>query len=183
MLYLSPAYEQMWGRTCESVYQNAMAWAEAIHPDDLEQAHALFARQVQGEPLDSEYRIRTPGGQQKWIRDRAFPVRDESGKLIRIAGIADEITERKHYEEELIEARQRADSANRAKSRFLANMSHEIRTPMNGVLGMVQLLLQTDLTPEQRQFANVAHASGRTLLSPYFAPDARSTFVLGQGRE
>ena len=62
MLYVSPAYEQVWGRTCESLYQNPMSWVEAIHPDDLEQAHALFARQVQGEAIDSEYRIRTPDG-------------------------------------------------------------------------------------------------------------------------
>ncbi len=165
MLYVSPVYEQVWGRTCESLYQNPMSWSQAIHPDDRESAHALFARQIQGESVESEYRIRTPSGEEKWIRDRAFPIRGETGELLRVVGIAEDITEAKHYEEDLIQAWEGADAANRAKSRFLANMSHEIRTPMNGVIGMLQLLLATSLTSEQHRFVTVAQNSGRTLLA------------------
>ncbi len=165
ILYVSPAYEEVWGRKRESLYRNPMSWAEAIHPDDLERAHRLFARQIQGEPVDSEYRIRTPDGQEKWICDRAFPIRDQAGQLIRVGGIAEDITAQKRYQEELIQARDGADAANRAKSRFLANMSHEIRTPMNGVIGMLQLLMDTSLTAEQRRYATVADSSGRALLA------------------
>ncbi len=164
-LYVSPAYEQVWGRSCESVYQNPESRLEAIHPDDLEQSRLAFARQMQGETAEAEYRIATPDGQEKWIRSRAFPIRDQAGQLIRIAGIAEDITEQKRYEEELIRARDGANAANRAKSRFLANMSHEIRTPMNGVIGMIQLLLDTDLSSEQWRYADVAQNSGRTLLA------------------
>ncbi|MGA9672077.1 MAG: PAS domain S-box protein [Terracidiphilus sp.] len=164
-LYVSPAYEQIWGRSMESIYGNPESWREAVHPDDREQSDYMAAHQLEGEPVDVEYRIQTPDGQKKWIRDRAFPIRDKAGDLIRIVGIAEEITERKRYEAELIRAREDANAANQAKSRFLANMSHEIRTPMNGVIGMIQVLLQTDLSPEQLRYLDVAQTSGRTLLS------------------
>jgi PAS domain S-box-containing protein len=117
ILYVGPAYEQIWGRTCDSLYRNPMDWLEAIHPDDRAEAHEVFIRQLQGESIDSEYRILTLDGHERWIRDRAFPVRDQAGETIRIAGIAEEITERKRHEEEVIRAYAEAEAANLSLSR------------------------------------------------------------------
>ncbi len=163
--YVSPAFEQVWGRSRESLYKNPFSWVESIHPDDRERARLLLTRQVQGEPVLREYRIRTPEGVEKWIRDRAFAVRDQSGKVIRVVGIAEEITEQKRYETDLIHAREAADVANQAKSDFLANMSHEIRTPMNGIIGMTELTLDTELDSTQREYLNAVKYSADALMS------------------
>ncbi len=98
LIYVSPAYEKIWLRSCESAYRGARAWLEAIHPDDREQAEAVWERQRLGEVVDNEYRIVQPSGEVRWIRDRAFPVRDAGGRIIRIGGVAEDITERKRYE-------------------------------------------------------------------------------------
>jgi PAS domain S-box-containing protein len=92
-------------------------------------------------------------------------MRDEAGRCTGLLGIARDITARKRVEAELIAARDAADAGNRAKADFLANMSHEIRTPMNAVIGMSDLLLQTPLTAQQQEFAEIIRTSGETLLA------------------
>lgn len=97
--YVSPGYEQIWGHPCDTLYASPRAWLDAIHPDDRPRVlEAALTKQVGGE-YDEEYRIVRPDGSERWIRDRAFPVHDATGRVFRIAGLAEDITERKRAEE------------------------------------------------------------------------------------
>lgn len=161
VLYVSPAYEQIWGRTYEELYRNPMAWAEAIHPDDQHAAHATFARQLQGERIDSIYRIRTPNGQEKWIRDRAFPVRDRSGQLTRIVGLAEDISDRKLAEERLRASEERYRELFENASDLVYTFDLDLRiTSLNRLAEQVigysrdealQMNLRQLLEPQERQ--------------------------------
>jgi PAS domain S-box-containing protein len=305
VIYVSPAYEEVWCRSRASLYENPQSWYGSIHPEDRA-TRSYDLRQMREGPSDSEFRIHSPDGQEKWIRNRAFPIRDKTGELIRVVGIAEDVTERKRSEihlkritdrlvlatraggvgiwsrdlvqdvlewdeqmfrlfgakedqfscaheawlaklhpedlqrmnrekeaairgekeldsefrvvwpdgsthhirslalvtkdaagkaiqivgtswditpqkqaaEALLASNRQleaettranqlaveAEQANAAKSEFLANMSHEIRTPMNGVLGMTALLLETELTAEQRRYAEIACTCGESLM-------------------
>ena len=99
-LYVSPAYEEIWGRTCASLSANPRSWLESVHPEDLDLAtKSLAERGSDGHSM--KYRIVRPDGSIRWILDRGFPVRDETGEIYRFAGIAEDITERVQQEREI----------------------------------------------------------------------------------
>jgi len=162
--YLSPAYDDIWGRPRQAVMDSPTAWIEPVHAEDRERAFQGFAQAQRGVANDMEYRIVRPDGSYRWIRNRTFPVCNAAGKFYRIVGIAEDITERKQVEVATYKAMKAAEEANRAKSEFLANMSHELRTPMNAVIGMTELALATDLDPEQRHYLELVESSASSLL-------------------
>jgi PAS domain S-box-containing protein len=143
ILYVSPAYERIWGRAGASLLANARDWLEGIHPDDRERVCAHTARAL-GEPYDQVYRVVRPDGAERWVHDRGFPVRDEHGQVVRIAGLAEDITEQRKLEAQFLRS-QRMES--------IGTLAGGIAHDLNNVLAPIILsvdLLRSDLPAERR---------------------------------
>jgi PAS domain S-box-containing protein len=152
-------------------------WASYLHRYDRPQAIAAWRASLQsGSPFEVESRIRSAAGDYRWFKTVSRPVLNEDGEITRWIGTATDIDDQKRSEEaleaavarrtlELAEARDRAEAATRAKTQFLAAMSHEIRTPMNGVIGMANIMLDTEMTSQQRCYMDTIRSSGEALLT------------------
>jgi PAS domain S-box-containing protein len=164
-IYISPAYERIWGRSCESLYQNPQSWVEAIHPDDRPLVTQSVAQQFAGHSVKREYRIVRSDGEIRWIFAQIDLVRNQAGDPLHFIGSAVDISDRKQAELALQQAKAAAETANQAKSLFLANMSHELRTPLNIILGFTQLLDgDPSLSAAQQEYIRTMHRSGDHLL-------------------
>ncbi len=100
-VYVSGAYETIMGRAVESLYKNPKDWIKAVYPEDRRRIERSFAKEREGEPFEDEYRIVRPDGSVRWINDHGFKVYDEAGKVYRIAGVAEDISERKEAEQSI----------------------------------------------------------------------------------
>jgi diguanylate cyclase (GGDEF)-like protein/PAS domain S-box-containing protein len=105
IVYVSPAYEHIWGRSLGEAYARPESLADSVHPEDRKRAHETFLQDRQGRPTETELRILRPDGSLRWIRVRTFPVHNETGRFIRVVGFAEDATARKQAEEELRRAR------------------------------------------------------------------------------
>ena len=166
--YLNPAYSTMLGyapgELGDTFDDN---WLALLHPDDRESALAKTRDFLQTDAnYENEFRLRCKDGRYKWILSRGKVVaRDPSGKPVRVVGTHIDLSSRKEFELQMRKAQEAAEAANTAKSAFLANMSHEIRTPLNAITGLVHLLRQDELTPQQAERLAKIDASGKHLLS------------------
>jgi len=161
--YTNPAYQRISGLLPEEALGDG--WARGIHAEDRDRVQREWAESAAAHrPYESTHRYHRSGREPVWAQVWAAEVHVD-GSLHGFVGVVEDITPRLKREAELAEAKERAEAATHAKGDFLASMSHEIRTPMNGVIGMTGLLLDTDLTPEQREFAETIRGSADALLA------------------
>jgi len=165
LIYVNKAWCDITGYSVGDTIDES--FASFIYPSDYYLYEECYSKLAKKEKDYCRYQIRLRSNDDTPIWTDVFSrlLFDETGKTIGLYGIISDINERKKAEDKLIKLKDEAEEAARVKSEFLAVMSHEIRTPMNGVLGMTGLLLETNLTPEQREYVETIRISGDTLLS------------------
>jgi two-component system sensor histidine kinase/response regulator len=138
-----------------------------FYPPELAHKYMSDDRRVMaaGWPFEDVEAHRAPDGIRRYVEVLKAPVRDAQGEVAGLLGIFWDVTARKQAEEDLKEALEAAQAASKAKSEFLARVSHEIRTPMNGIIGMTELTLDTEITPEQREYLEMVMGSAQALLA------------------
>jgi PAS domain S-box-containing protein len=150
LLYVSPHYETVWGRTCHSLYDRPDTFLETVHPEDRERVATTFGRV--GEGYDEEYRIVRPDGSLCWVNTRAFPISDQAGKVYRVAGITKDITDEKRSQAALIQAERLAIAG-----KLAASLAHEVNNPLQSAIGCLDLAQEALAEGEDaQQFLAVA---------------------------
>ncbi|TVR14099.1 MAG: PAS domain-containing sensor histidine kinase [Planctomycetota bacterium] len=166
--YVSPSMQEMSGYAVSDIcrFQQKQI-LRLIHPDDRSQVLRKLRETIAHRHTSARYsfRFRNADGSWTWREDHASLAYNHTGKVRQMFVVCRDITEIVHYRQHLEELTYKAQEANQAKSDFLASMSHELRTPMTGILGMTELLLETNLNPQQHDFAQTAFQSGQALLT------------------
>jgi two-component system cell cycle sensor histidine kinase/response regulator CckA len=173
LLFISSAFQKIWGRSCESLYKAPETWEKSIHRDDHDRVLSQIADRQSRGVFDETYRIVRPDGSIRWIHDRAFPVRDASGTLIRIAGVAEDVTEKKELEAQFFRA-QRLESIGTLAS----GIAHDLNNILAPIMIAGPLIRDSDSKEEIERTLAVIEASvnrGATLV--------RQLLTFGRGAE
>jgi len=158
LLYLSPAFERIWGRSVRELLSQPQRWTDFVYPEDRERVQQAFANLRAHVPsTDIEYRIVRPSNEVRWIRARGFQVRDSTGKLVRLAGIASDITERRILETQMLQT-QKLETV----GRLAGGIAHEFNNILSSILGHCDLLIQ-DLAPGTEELESVQAIHGSAL--------------------
>lgn len=164
IIYVNDAFSHISGYTKEDIIGKNPRILQG-EQTDRSQLDQLRRSLENGEPFKGELKNYHKNGDEYWLDISIVPVTNDNGQITHYAAIERDITERKQFEKDLIQAKNDAEQANISKSEFLANMSHELRTPMNGILGMAELLMDTITSPEEHEMLQTIRNSGNNLLS------------------
>jgi PAS domain S-box-containing protein len=162
--YTNPHFTELTGYTAEeAIGKNPRILKSGLTPPAVFQE--LWTSIISGDRWEGELLNKSKDDTLFWERAVISAIRDDKGVITHYLAVKEDITEKKNIMEQLVVAKEKAEAATQAKSSFLATMSHEIRTPMNGVIGMTGLLLDTELTDVQREYAEIVRKSGENLLT------------------
>ncbi len=135
LVYVSPAFERIWNRTAAELCRDAETWLQAVHGEDRQRVRRRYQERAGLGEFDEEFRVIQSDGSEIWVHDRGFPVRDASGKVIRIAGIAEDITIRKRAEDALRQTNDELET-------LVQSISHDLKAPLRAIEGFSEALVE-----------------------------------------
>ena len=155
IFYVSPGYERVWRRSCESLYLEPASWLDAIHPDDRERIRQSLSQLCSGD-YSEEYRILTPDGSERWIRERAFPIRSSRGEVERVASVSEDITESKRLQEQFLRA-QRME----ALGTLAGGVAHDLNNILSPIMIAPSLLRESTKDPHELELLTMIEQSAQ----------------------
>ena len=171
--YISPSFEEIWGRSREILYEHPELWISCLHPDDQHKSHPIhkLTEQIKTNPQSAafheNYKIVRPDGEVRYILDRGFPIFDAQGHCIAVTGVALDVTNERRYEALLLQEKEKAQQANQLKTELLVNARHDFRTAFMGILSLSDAMAEDEEDPEKKKYLETITQSAAKLLKQH----------------